>query len=258
MIKEFIRSQVKLERSPKTIKNTISLLTSAYEFAIELDLLIKNPCKKIKLPKQDADEKKILDEDEIKDFVKCLDNVPQDDKVAYLLALFGGLRKGEIQGLKETDIGFAFNTISITRTRYNKVVQLPKTDTSNRVARLPKWVMNEIKILMDQHETHEWLIQYCNEPIKEWYLEDRMARFRTEYDFDITLHGLRHTFASMLIASREFDIAEISKAMGHASITITLDTYAHLFKKASLSAKRIADFTEQFGTDLAHQDVEAL
>lgn len=256
-INEFVRSQVKLELSPKTIKNSTSLLTSAYEYAVDLGFLAKTPCKKIRLPKMNDDEKKILDEDEIKVFVEKLDALPQDDKVAFLLALFGGLRKGEIQGLKEEDVS-DFGSVSIKRTRYNKTVQVPKTETSKRVVRLPKWVMDEIKILMDSHETHEWLIQYCNEPVKEWYLEDRLKRFTELNGFDVTLHGLRHTFASMLIASREFDIAEISKAMGHASITITLDTYAHLFKKASVSAKRIADFTEQFGTDLAHQDVEAL
>lgn len=258
MINEFIRSQTKLERSSKTIGNSVSLLGSAYEFAIGLDLLVTSPCSKVKLPKKESSEKKILDEDEVKRFVECLDGITQDDKVAFLLALFAGLRKGEIQGLKEEDIGFDFNTVSITKTRYNKTVQLPKTDTSNRVLRLPYWVMDEVRTLINQHESHDYLIQYCNEPVKEWYLEDRLSKFRTEHNFDITLHGLRHTFASMLIASGEFDIAEISKAMGHASISITLNVYSHLFKKQSLSVKRIADFNEKYGTQMAHESVKAL
>lgn len=257
MINEFIRSQTKKCSNSKTIKNSISFLSASYDFAISLDLLKSSPCKKVKLPNKDSDEKKILDEDEVKRFIKDIENVPQDDKVAYLLALFGGLRKGEIQGLKEEDIS-DFNTVSIVRARYNKVVQLPKTDTSNRVVALPKRVVDEIRVLIDQHENHEYLIQYCNEPIKEWYLGDRMRKFAEEYDYDITLHGLRHTFASMLIASKQFDIAEISRAMGHSSIAITLDTYAHLFKKVSVSVKRIADFTEQYGTEMAHDNRKAL
>jgi len=59
------------------------------------------------------------------------------------------------------------------------------------------------------------------------------------------LHGLRHTFASRLNASGEFDIAEISSALGHSNITTTLNIYTHVFNNASKASQRIAEFTER-------------
>ena len=62
---------------------------------------------------------------------------------------------------------------------------------------------------------------------------------------DVTLHGLRHTFATMLNASGEFDIAEISAALGHSSIGTTINIYTHLFDEASNSARRVSDFMQK-------------
>jgi Phage integrase family len=45
-------------------------------------------------------------------------------------------------------------------------------------------------------------------------------------------HDLRHTFASHLIIDLGLDPAQVSRMLGHARITITLDTYTHMFEDA--------------------------
>jgi integrase len=47
----------------------------------------------------------------------------------------------------------------------------------------------------------------------------------------LSLHSLRHTFASLLIA-RRLDVVFVSRQLGHANPTVTLGTYAHLFERA--------------------------
>ena len=56
----------------------------------------------------------------------------------------------------------------------------------------------------------------------------------------ITVHGLRHTFASML-NSEGIDIARISAELGHSNITTTLNVYTHVFGGTSASSRGIAD-----------------
>ena len=53
----------------------------------------------------------------------------------------------------------------------------------------------------------------------------------------IGLHGLRHTYASLLINQGE-SIKYVSTQLGHASIQITADLYGHLFKETSVAAMR--------------------
>jgi integrase len=48
----------------------------------------------------------------------------------------------------------------------------------------------------------------------------------------LRFHDLRHTFASHLIVDVGLDVAQVSRILGHARITITLDTYTHLFEDA--------------------------
>jgi integrase len=57
---------------------------------------------------------------------------------------------------------------------------------------------------------------------------------------DLHLHGLRHTFASLMIAAN-VNIKVISDMMGHASVSITMDIYGHLMREVSRSVAEQAD-----------------
>ena len=69
----------------------------------------------------------------------------------------------------------------------------------------------------------------------------------------LRLHDLRHTFASHLIVDLRLDVAQVSRILGHARPSITLDTYTHLFDHASHAAdirERMAtsEFARQLGS----------
>jgi integrase len=58
------------------------------------------------------------------------------------------------------------------------------------------------------------------------------ALVRVRLSTTLRFHDLRHTFASHLIVDLGLDVAQVSRILGHASITITLDVYTHLFDDA--------------------------
>lgn len=262
-IEKFIATAVKgdaksgypKKASPKTIKGYVSLLSSAYKMAVRNKMLTVNPCDAVILPKQKKPEKVILTKEQVPLFIDALEDTTLDLKVVYELALFCGLRRSEIMGLMNNDVNVLWRTIKVQRTRHRihceDVIQDMKTEQSRAVVSVPGFVMDDIVELMYQHEKdpyieNPFLIQYGAEPMRPDYAKRQIKAFTKSHGLpDVTLHGLRHTFASMLNASGEFDIAEISAALRHSNIGTTLNIYTHLFEDASKSSRRIADFLQE-------------
>lgn len=244
--------------SAKTIANTISLLSSAYEDAIRTGQLSHNPCRNVTLPKRGRKEIEVFTEDEIRKFVKALDAERIDYRAGYKLCLFCGLRRSEVLGLKEEDIDLEGRTIRIVHTRHRvngvSVEQDPKTARSRRTLALPEFLVPDIEELLDarrsfQYEQSPYLIQdgFGNEMnpssfTRQIHLIEEKAGLP-----QLSVHGLRHTFASML-NSQQIDIARISAELGHSNISTTLNIYTHVFGGATASSRGIADaISSKFG-----------
>lgn len=247
--------------SAKTIKNTVSLLSSAYEHAILIGQLRANPCKRVTLPKGRPRDIRILYRDEIQDFLFAIADAPFDDKVAYELALFLGLRRSEIVGLRESDVDIATGIISIHNTRHRvdgkDVEQDTKTKRSTRVLALPDILILDIARLIDTHRQYpyekvDFLIQDgFGEAINPQTLGTRLGRLEEEKGLPhVTLHGLRHTYASLL-HSEGVDMAQISAELGHSNLTTTSNLYTHIFKSASQSSRGIASVVNSFQKECA-------
>ena len=73
------------------------------------------------------------------------------------------------------------------------------------------------------------------------------------------MHGLRHTFATLLNANN-VDIAQISAELGHSNLTTTLNIYTHVFGDVSSSSRGIADTIDSVfdkkGANEAHEDIK--
>lgn len=256
-VERYIVSMIKKDHlNPKTVKNRISLLKSAYKMAIKSKLLRDNPCEGVELPKLRKPEISILMEDEVDLFMEKLAEQDLDIRVLCELALFCGLRRGEALGLRTKDIDVDSGEISVREVRYridgHMVVEEPKTEKSKSTLSCPRFIINDIVRLIAEHARHsdcDYLIQYVGEPIKPDYASNKVIDFIDSLEMShVTLHGLRHTFASMLNASGDYDIAEISTAMRHSNITTTMNIYVDVFAGASRSSKRISGaFDEKYG-----------
>ena len=235
-----------IDLSPKTVRNIYSVLTEIFKFAIDMEMITNTPCQNIKLPKLTKKEGKFYTEDEINKLLMALD--PYVDgkeftyKIAILLALFGGLRIGEVCGLDWENIDFNTNTIEIVKTRMVNIgggmyEETPKTEKSQRTVALPVEIVEMLKELKKQQCKTDYLIQspavlrgQKGDPvyallITEWYkrlCESIGVEFKG-------MHALRHTHASML-SGMNIDAAQISSRLGHSQISTTLNIYTHLFK----------------------------
>lgn len=246
--------------SAKTIRNTIGFLSSAYEYAMRVGQIDANPCKKCSLPQGQSREVRILYREEIQGFLFALAEVMLDEKVAYELALFLGLRRSEILGLKEGDVDIVQGLISIHATRHRvngeDVIQTTKTKRSTRVLALPDILVLDIARLIETHkhfpyEKTDYLIQNgFGEPLGSQALSSRLARLEEKHGLPhVTLHGLRHTYATLL-HSEGVDMAQISAELGHSNLTTTMNIYTHLFNSASASSRGIANVVNQFEKNL--------
>lgn len=234
------------EYSPKTIKNTVSFLHAAYKWAITMDILKRNPCDNVSLPAQEHKEAEYYTEEEVDILMQGINELSEDflnQKVAMLLAIFGGLRKGEICGLNWEDV--KENGVLIVRTRNIGVgigiyEDTPKTERSNRFISLPAEVMDELQHLQRYQESLEAFYEYdspavirnnLGKPIWPNSLAEWISRFQESLGLKrIVLHGLRHTHASMLIGMHA-DVSQVSGRLGHAQKSTTLNRYTHLFKQ---------------------------
>ena len=261
MIDNFIASEVEI-RSPKTIKNELSLLNSTYKHAIRRRMLNDNPCEYAEVPKQVKPKIEVLTKDQMRSFITALDDTVIDFKVMCELALFCGLRKSEIYGLRSDEVG---DSVTISRVRHHikgkDIIQTPKTQTSARTIAVPSFILDDIKLMQEDQKARpnecEYLIRNkWGEPPSSYWCDKYMHKLIDEHDLPpVTMHGLRHTYASMLIAEG-FPVTEVSAQLGHASVDITLRYYAHLFASATTASKRISEAINQQWAPKRHQNAK--
>ena len=241
--------------SPKTIKNTISVLSSAYSKAMIAGILTDNPCEKVRLPKQKNIEIKTFNAQQIEKLLGILQDERPDFRIACELALFCGMRRSEVLGLTEDSIIDTANAVIVRQGRHrvdgDDIVTDTKNSSSRRTVAVPGFLMQEIKELIKHHhelpfDCSEFIIQNeFGEPMRPNYLSQRLLKIERANDLpEVSYHGLRHTHATMLNASG-IDIARISAQLGHSNISTTLNIYTHIFGSQLESSQGIADEMEE-------------
>ena len=126
----------------KTIKNYLSYVSSVFQYAARMGMLKQNPCRNVVLPKPDAAEREVMTLEQAQVFVDSLDAAPLQWKAFCVLAIYSGLRRGELLGLEWPDIDFDNRIITVCReSQYNPTDGLytdtPKTASSRRTLKLP-------------------------------------------------------------------------------------------------------------------------
>jgi integrase len=162
------------------------------------------------------------------------------------LALATGMRRGELLALRWQDVDLDDGKLRVERsleqTKAGLVFKAPKTRYGRRTISLPSSTVAELKAhwkaTLERRfvlglgkagedvlvfETWDCNTRSPNALTKEWSRAMKAAGLKA------TFHSLRHTHASTLIAAG-LDVLTISRRLGHASASITLNTYGHLFK----------------------------
>lgn len=164
-----------------------------------------------------------------------------------LLGLVSGLRFGELTGLTIEDFDFKNNTISVHRSwdyKFGTGFAPLKNEQSKRTISIDKNVLLEFKKLILALPKNEYnLIFYRQTNIKTVTNEGANKVLRqTLKDLNIdsiTMHGLRHTHASLLLY-KGANIHSVSKRLGHSDIQTTLDHYTHVIKEMEERDEEVA------------------
>ena len=145
--------------APKTVRNIHQMIGSAYNLAIEQCLVTKNPTQGCALPKVEHKEMKTLTADQLSAFFR----EARDSGVyeLYYLDLATGLRRGELLGLKWTDVDFDRGVLKIQRaiSRQNgNVVEAPlKTKNAYRTLPLSADAIDVLKAQKNKAGSSEWV-----------------------------------------------------------------------------------------------------
>jgi integrase len=175
--------------------------------------------------------------------------------VSFLLGT--GCRRGEVLALRWRDLDLDQGIVRIERsveqTKAGLRIKSPKTKHGRRNVSISPWIVAELKAHRTrQQERRLALGQGRAAPddllFARWdgklraphWLSQKFAQVMTALQIDCTLHGLRHTHVSQLIAAG-LDVLTISRRIGHASPSITLDVYSHLFKNTDARAAEIME-----------------
>jgi integrase len=246
--------------SPRTIQLAVGVLKSACKWAVQNELLPRNPIAAIALPRADRPEMKAWSVNEAREF---LDDV-KDDRLAWAwtLALTRGLRRGELCGLKWDDFDLERGTLRINRARVTvegkPLDSLPKTAAGRRSVPIDAALLPILRAhrtaqgreRLQSGGAYENDGYLCADELGRPYHPDTISGwFETAVKKSglrrIRLHDTRHTAASLMLSSG-VPVKVVSEMLGHASPIITLSIYAHVLPGmaeeagAALSASLLA------------------
>lgn len=173
-------------------------------------------------------------------------------KTFFEVLYYLGLRQGEATALTWNDINFTKKEVSINKTLTTKLkgqlytISSPKTKKSNRVLPIPKKLVESLKILKEQAKkkkyfSEEWFVFGDELPFKETTIQVRKNKYCKQAGVkQIRIHDFRHSCASFLI-QHGASIVLVSKYLGHSKISITLDTYTHLYENELKKVSNLID-----------------
>lgn len=136
--------------SRKTVVHHLSLISDVLSYAVKMDVLNDNPCRKVTIPKGEKKEKNIYTLEELEQLLTLLETAPLKYRLFFTLLLYTGFRRGEMMGLEWKDIDFENNVISVRRTsNYTKergiYTDTTKTKRSQRSRKYPQLVFDLLK-----------------------------------------------------------------------------------------------------------------
>lgn len=227
-IDRLVRKDLK-DLSPQTVKHILSLLTRLAQFGTNLGISQHIPFK-VNFPKLNNLRTEDLSTDELQNLLKALDKSP-DVMTANLMrmALYTGMRRGELFKLCWSDIDFERGFITIRNPKGGRDAKIPL----NSLAR---------EVLMHHGRTKgQELVFYRGD--KKAFTDISRQAHRIMKAAGITkdfrpLHGLRHHFASALASSGKVDLYVLQRLLTHKSPTMT-QRYSHLRDEALRNASDV-------------------
>lgn len=252
----FIAATEQKPLSNRTILHHHRLISSILTTAVQWQVIFSNPAERLKAPKVEKKEASHYEEETVEALLDLLEKEPIKYKTMTFLTVLLGLRRGELCGLEWTNIDLEDKKITICKSSQyipknvsngGLKTKKPKNETSERVIAIPELIIDilkEYKIWQNEEKlkcgdlwSKEWeknprlFVQWNGKPIFPDTITKWFQSFRNKNNLpDLTVHGLRHTNATLLIG-QGVDVRTISNRLGHARTSTTTDIYSHALKR---------------------------
>lgn len=244
--------------SAKSIKNCYGVLHKALSQAVLNGYIAKNPCDGVQLPRVEKKEISPLNEAEIRAFLQAIKG--HRNEILFRVALFTGMRQGELMGLQWDNVDFKVGSILVCQQMIHEKKQggiykiaPTKTDGIRKITPAPI-VMDWLKAWKKEQAVQRLSMgDKWGDEFDGLVFTDEMGKHmkNTTLTHEATMigkkigktgfrfHDLRHSYAVAAIRAGD-DMKTVSSNLGHASITITMDIYASFTDDmATASANRM-------------------
>lgn len=251
-IEKFVKELQEKGLKDGTVKKIFNFVNTSLNAAAKKGIILRNPINlmdtkpRVMKPKMDYWSK-----EEVKQFLNKCDHRL---KILFILAIHTGMRRGEMLGLRFSDVDFENAQIRIRQILgfKGKMKVGAKTNAGNRSISIPPNVLEELKkhrqmIQEEKEAAYEAGENYTDNDLiicsplganaswgnfhKFWVRAVKKAGVR-----QIRFHDLRHTCSSLLLQTPNVHPKVVQELLGHSSIKITLDTYSHLMPNMQAEA----------------------
>ena len=213
----------------KTIKGALAVLSQIMKYAVDDDLIKKNPCLShdLEIPSDRKTEREALPIDQYKEILANLYKLNKNDRRFMGLLMYTGMRRGEALGLRWEDIDLEKNVLTIQRNvthpqQNTPVVTTPKTKAGRRSIPIDPNLLEMLKPMGT-----EGYILTGKDPMTLTGHRNMMKRINQTIDLHgATAHVLRHSYLTYAVGETT-DYKTVQGISGHADIGTLLNRYAH-------------------------------
>jgi len=242
--------------APKSIKNCISFVSTVFDYAVKQQMITSNPCRNVTLPTIVQKERNVYTVEEIRQMLDFFETEKPEKRqyvLFFTMAIFTGLRRGELLGLEWKDFDFENHLVHVCRNSLwtkekGMYTDTPKTKSSIRILKLPDGLIAELleyKVWQESCkaelgdkwiETDRLFTKWNGEPMHNRspykFLEAFCKRHNMRF---CNVHSFRHFNASVMILNG-VDVKTVQTCLGHSAATTTMQIYLHSFQEAQARA----------------------
>ena len=234
-LQQILNSMSDSDYASATIELTATILSSLFSYACRYEFTSVSPARFLDIPKgRSRKEKTVFTQWQQNIFLRYTANSPL--AALFHLALYTGMRQGELCALRWQDIDFRTETLHVQHTMHhqsgNAIITSPKTSSSIRDIPLFPQAVSILEKLARQssNASNGFVFTLNGSTVRKGQISREIVRILSNIQVDypdfpyFTMHTTRHTFATRCIEAG-MTPKVLQKILGHSSLSVTMDTY---------------------------------
>jgi integrase len=245
-LQTFYKQKLTEGLSKRTVQIIHGIIRRVLNQAVDWQLIPRNVCSLVHAPRPDKKAPAFYTKEQLNTLLAAVKGHRWE--LIYILLVYGGFREGEVLGIHVEDCDMANRVVNVRHqvitVKGGMMIGEPKTKSSRRAVTLPVVAYNALKAHLEQLQRRHGLIftTSSGKPISPRnFIRHFKQTIKSVGLPDLTVHGLRHSHASLLLAGGE-NPKLVQERLGHTTIGMTLDLYSHTIPGLQQGvAKRLDD-----------------